>query len=98
MKAIILTPEQWKAIRAELQTDHPKSVFMLKNKMKSVLGFTVREHSKWIDADNIHDFHNAQEGWYLGKKHIFEIHLDFYSENKRTMFLLKFSELIHGAC
>jgi hypothetical protein len=24
----------------------------------------------------------------------YQIHLDFYSENKRTMFLLKFSEVI----
>ena len=82
MKAVVLTIEQWKKIREELQTEHPKTVFMLRDKMKRVLGFTVREHKQWDDGvvNLIH-----------------EIHLDFYSENNRTMFLLKFSELIHGA-
>lgn len=82
MKAIVLTISQWKKIRAELYTEHPKTVFMLRDKMKRVLGFTVREHKRW-DEGVVNMIH--------------EIHLDFYSENKRTMFLLKFSELIHGA-
>ena len=81
MKAIVLTIGQWKKIREELQTEHPRTVFMLRDKMKRVLGFTVREHKKW-DEGVVNLIH--------------EIHLDFYSENKRTMFLLKFSELIHG--
>jgi hypothetical protein len=95
MKPVILTPDSWKVIRKAMHKEYPKSVFMLKSKMRSVLGFTVREHSCWIDAETSKDFHNAEEGWYLGKKHVFQIHLDFYSENKRTMFLLKYSELIN---
>lgn len=88
MKAIILTVAQWKTIRLELQTEHPRTVFMLKDKMKRVLGFTVREHKAWIDkSQTIGDDLN------LGySEH--QIHLDFYSERKRTMFLLKFSEVI----
>ena len=79
MKAIILTVAQWTYIRTELQTEHPKTVFMIKDKMKRVLGFTVREHKQWDEGVvNV----------------MFEIHLDFYSEKKRTMFLLKFSEVI----
>lgn len=78
MKAVQLTASQWSNIRAELQEEHPKTVFMLRDKMKKVLGFTVREHNSY-----------QPDG-----RHKFEIHLDFYSENKRTMFLLKFSELI----
>jgi hypothetical protein len=54
---------------------------MLRNKMKRVLGFTVREHTEWI---------SKPDGGYSD----YQIHLDFYSENKRTMFLLKFSEVI----
>ena len=49
--------------------------------MKLVLGFTVREHTEWIPK---------LDGGYSD----YQIHLDFYSENKRTMFLLKFSETI----
>ena len=79
MKAIILTVAQWKHIRTELQTEYPKTVFMIKDKMKRVLGFSVREHKQWDEGVvNV----------------MFEIHLDFYSEKKRTMFLLKFSEVI----
>ena len=86
MKSIVLTVGQWKTIRSELQTEHSKTVFMLREKMKRVLGFTVREHNEWIIKP---------DGGY--GEH--QIHLDFYSENKRTMFLLKFSEVIgnkHG--
>lgn len=49
--------------------------------MKRVLGFTVREHNEWvIKPDGGYGEH--------------QIHLDFYSANKRTMFLLKFSDVI----
>jgi hypothetical protein len=81
MKSIVLTVGQWKTIRSELQTEHSKTVFMLREKMKRVLGFTVREHNEWIIKP---------DGGY--GEH--QIHLDFYSEKKRTMFLLKFSEVI----
>jgi hypothetical protein len=51
--------------------------------MKMVLGFTVRRHSVWkMDPD-------------FGHKYLKEsIHLDFYNEPKRTMFLLKYSEYL----
>lgn len=84
MKPVILTVRQWKVIRAELQQEYPKTIFMIRDKMKRVLGFTVREHTAWIPK--------LDGGHSIG----FEIHLDFYSENKRTMFLLKFSEYIKG--
>ena len=81
MKSVILTVSQWKDIRKQLQEEYPKTVFMLRDKMKRVLGFTVREHNEWIIKP---------DGGY--GEH--QIHLDFFSENKRTMFLLKFSEVI----
>ena len=81
MKPIVLTVSQWKRIRKELQEEYPRTVFMLREKMKQVLGFTVREHNEWIIKP---------DGGY--GEH--QIHLDFYSEKKRTMFLLKFSEVI----
>jgi hypothetical protein len=83
MKTIVLSVEQWQRIRAELHTEHPKSVFMLRSKMRSVLGFTVREHNEWIiKPDGGYGEHS--------------IHLDFYSERKYTMFILKFSEILNG--
>lgn len=80
MKAVRLTIAQWQQIREELQTEHPKSVFMLRDRMKDRLGFTVREHKEYVEA----------KGYYEQR-----IHLDFFSEKKRTMFLMKFSEIIN---
>jgi len=82
MPTLKLTVKQWQAIRTDLHTEHSKSVFMLKHKMKSVLGFTVREHNEWvIKPDGSYGEHS--------------IRLDFYNERKYTVFLLKYSEVIN---
>jgi hypothetical protein len=81
MKPIVLSVDAWRLIREELHTEYPKSVFMIRDKMKSKLGFTVREHKDWIAKPD-------------GGHSEMTIHLDFYSERKYTMFLLKFSEHI----
>ena len=88
MKALQLSVFQWQRVRLELHKEYPKTVFMLKDKMKKVLGFTVREHKAWIPNPNPTDYE-----WDKGHTEV-QIHLDFYSENKRTMFLLKFSDII----
>jgi hypothetical protein len=51
--------------------------------MRKVLGFTSRTHSEWDEVGGLGEFHRVEQ-----------IHLDFFSENKYTMFLLKYSELI----
>jgi len=81
MSTIKISTDTWKLIRADLQTQYPKTVFMLRDKMKQVLGFTVREHNEWvIKPDGGYGDHS--------------IRLDFYSEKKYTMFLLKYSEFL----
>ena len=83
MSTLKLTVEQWRKIRADLQTEHPKTVFMLKEKMKRVLGFTVREHNEWIPKlDGGYSDHSIRH--------------DFYNERKYTMFILKYSEYLNG--
>lgn len=78
--------------------------------MKEKLGFTVREHNTWIENKNYSiDYaeyertkDNADELNILLSlppekgRYRTEIHLDFYSENKRTMFLLKYAEELTG--
>jgi hypothetical protein len=99
LKAIILTTHKWEQILAELHKEHPPSYF-LRWKMKEKLGFTVREHKAWIENKNRNDDWLSLNGGSLD--HIvrsagyteLQIHLDFYSEPKRTFFLLKFSEII----
>ena len=106
MSTLKLTISQWKKIRAELQTEHPKTVFMLRNKMKDVLGFTVREHSGYRPrtqkeladydrSDNMYYPTEKERKFYRENTHEHSICLDFYSERKYTMFLLKFSEMIN---
>lgn len=71
-----------------MHNDYPKTVFMLRDKMKRVLGFTVREHNDYrYNASEHNSFDSAT--------HELSIRLDFYSENKYTMFLLKYSEHIN---
>ena len=83
MPTLKITVNQWQRIREDLHTEHPKSVFMLKGKMRTVLGFSVREHNEWIiKPDGGYGEHS--------------IRLDFYNERKYTMFLLKYSEYLNG--
>ena len=105
MSTLKLSTRQWQRIRAELHTEYPKSVFMLRNKMKGTLGFTVREHSgyRMRTAREVAEYDMSdKELWdnpsdsKFHRLHCMEhfIALDFYNERKYTMFLLKFSELI----
>jgi len=101
-----LSTRQWQRIRAELHKEHPKSVFMIRDRMKAVLGFTVREHNGYrmrtakelveYDMTDKELWDNASDSKFH-RLHTVEhfIALDFYNERKYTMFLLKFSELIN---
>lgn len=95
MKPVTLTPAQWKALRAELQKDHPVSVFALRSKMRSVLGFTIREHKEYYVNSQFKEQAQRGEdtahGWYKDV-----VHLDFYSDSKRTFFLMKHSEFLNS--
>ena len=107
MSTLKLTTRQWRNIRNELHQEHPRTVMMLKSKMKSVLGFTVREHSgyRMRTQKELEDYDRSDNIWHETEKdrkfhrenineHI--ICLDFYNERKYTMFLLKFSEFLNG--
>lgn len=95
----------WKVIQKKLHDEYPPSYF-IRDKMRAKLGFTVREHSAWIpnkDYDKDYAEYNRNKENPVGLDILLslppergrtrtEIHLDFYSENKRTMFLLKYAE------
>ena len=93
MKPIVLKPRVWRKLRVELHKEHPKSVFMLRERMKDKLGFTVREHRAYVPGNGQKDELGFTNFGYYDE----QIHLDFYSEHKRTMFLLKWSEFINGS-
>jgi hypothetical protein len=90
-KPIVLSREQWLKLRAKLSQDYPRSVTMVRWKMKEVLGFVDREHEEWIDQEV--DISDVKYG---ARFCIQTIRLDFYNEPKRTMFMLKYSEYLEN--
>ena len=79
---------------------------MIRDRMKAVLGFTVREHSGYRPrtARELEDYDRSDNIWHDSEKdrkfhrenmHENAIYLDFYNERKYTMFLLKFSEYLN---
>jgi len=88
-KAIILSVEQWKEILSSITKIYPPSVLLISNIMKEKLGFTVRWHEEWFDR-NV----ESRDMGYETKYRQETIHLDFYNEPKKTMFLLKYSDII----
>lgn len=88
-KSLVLTIRSWNTIYQLIAKEYPPSVLLIREKMKSVLGFTSRAHKEWIDQEvDIRDIR------YDTKYCVHTIHLDFYNEPKRTIFLLKYSEYI----
>lgn len=79
MKSIVISKTQWYALKEKINHDYPPSVSLVREKMKRVLGFTPRLHEQW-DPN--------------GPYHI-EMHLDFFDEQKRTFFLLKYGEYVY---
>ena len=83
MKSIELSIRQWNCLLEQLKQDYPPSVTLLRNKMKDKLGFVPLDYKDW----------NNDIGKYGGwRKNC--VMLDFYSEKKRTFFILKYSEYI----
>ena len=88
-RSIILSEAQWLKIYNHIAKTYPPSVLLIRNKMREVLGFTSRTHEEWFDRDV-----DRRDVSYGTKYRIQTIHLDFYNEPTRTMFLLKYSEYL----
>lgn len=94
MKATLLTEKQWTNIREQLKKDYKPSVWLSRDKMRNVLGFTDREHTDWLgyyDTASIDDRLKGKHGYKT------TIRLDWYDEAKRTMFLLKYGDFLDGS-
>ena len=88
-KPIVLSQESWLKIYNKIAKEYPPSVLLIRHKMREVLGFTSRTHQSWIDSHV-----DIEDVSYGTRWQITTIHLDFYNEPKRTMFLLKYSEFL----
>lgn len=82
-KPIEITHSQWEQLHEQIRKEYKPSVYLVRNKMKEKLGFTVREYKDW-DA-NIGKYGSWRKNCIM---------LDFYSEKKRTWFLMKYSDFI----
>ena len=89
-RPLILSMSTWNTIYLRIKEKYPPSVYLIRGRMKAVLGFTTREHEAWLPQSvEIKD---------IGYSTFYRetcMHLDFYDESKRTMFLLKYSEFIN---
>ena len=91
MKALRLKVDEWSVIQQEIKKRYPNSVLLTRWKMRDVLGFTTREYQEWVTFDYTGP-NNSTPRKYLKQ----EVHLDFYDEAKRTMFLLKYGDYINA--
>lgn len=91
-KTIKLSESDWATLHDKLKQDYPKSVILVRDKMKRVLGFVPREHEEW-QTSNSGDIRS--KGWEF-RFPTTTIHLDFYDENKKLLFLIKYSEYLDG--
>ena len=96
-KPIVMTPSQWSSVLERIKQREKPSVYLSREKMKAVLGFTVRDHREYVKdpnyvrpLDNSDWFPVLELGWYEGKNAQHTVRLDFYDDQKRTMFLLKY--------
>jgi hypothetical protein len=78
-KPIELTHAQFEKLIERLKQDYPPSVIIIRSRMKEKLGFTTREYTEW------------EVGVGIRKRCMM---LDFYSEKKRTFFIMKYSDYI----
>ena len=86
MKSVVLRHREWDRIFAKIKAEYvaTPSVYLMRNKMKEHLGFTVREHVTYNEQDVEYDLNND---W---RDYRSQIHIDFYTEAARTMFVLKY--------
>ena len=81
-KPIRVTERQWALIYNQIASTYPHSVLLIRDKMKQVLGFTTRRHHGPDPSTGMYES---------------VLYLDFFDEPKRTMFLLKYSEILSDA-
>lgn len=108
MKPVILSHRQWQRVHDMIIKDYPFSVARISWKRKEKLGFTVREHSQWVEnKDFSREYEKYQKdltdpGCWLRAEPVKGtsqpvVCLDFYDEKKRTLFLLKYGDVAGGA-
>ena len=86
MKAVVLKHREWDRIFTQVKQDYASTpaTYLLRPRMVRDLGWTWREHKDWRhygydDSDRV-DYRDTGS----------RIHIDFYSEEARTFFMLRY--------
>lgn len=79
IKSIMITERQWDTLKNRIKEDYPPSVLLSRSRMKRTLGFTPRR--QLVNERGI--------------QNIPIFHLDFFSDKKKTFFLMKYSDIIN---
>jgi hypothetical protein len=84
IKSIQLSETSWEQLREKLRENYPLSALIIQEKTKRVLGFTIRRHQPPLQGMDVDE-------WQRNRNIVF---LDFYDEQKKFMFMLKYSEYL----
>ena len=79
-KPVELTVSQWEVLYKRLKEEYPISVVLIRSRMKEKLGFVNREYKEYNQ---------------LTQRYKNCVMLDFYSEKKRTFFIMKYSDILN---
>lgn len=83
MKALVLKHREWDHIFTQVKKDYADTpaTYLIRNRMRDALGWTYREHQEWDPLiDYLDDWRDQRS----------KIHIDFYSEEARTFFMLRY--------
>lgn len=85
MTTIKMSTHQWDHIYLKIKEEYADqpSIFMIRGRMREVLGFTQRTHRYWEPDTGTRSYDG-------GGRYVTEVHLDFYDESAQTMFRLKY--------
>ena len=102
MKPVVMLPEQWDRVWKEIKKREKPSTWLSRTKMRETLGFTNRDHDEYIDRDKAIR-KSDRDSWFdldlmINDRKVFQhtVRLDFYDEQKRVMFLLKYGDYINA--
>ena len=88
MKAVVLKHREWDRIFAQVKKDYADtpSVYLIQARMQRDLGWSWREHHDWQQYSDGSGYDPSFDYRDSGSR----IHIDFYSEEARTYFILRY--------
>ena len=89
MKSVVLKHREWDRIFQQVKQDyaHSPATYLIRTRMQKDLGWTYREHKDWQQYSEDDWDRDATLDWRDSSS---RIHIDFYTEEARTFFMLRY--------